>query len=98
VIIKSIQLSLLDSAAPVPISFTVLLASPNTSMKECGFIKEEAIKMNNYNVILAKEQEFLLEILQDKIQTLVIDFNLEEEWFEDLAVRADIDWELKIKK
>jgi hypothetical protein len=49
-------------------------------------------------VILAKEQEFLLEILQDKIQTLVIDFNLEEEWFEDLAVRADIDWELKIKK
>jgi hypothetical protein len=98
VIIKSIQISLEDSAAPVPNSFTVLLASPNTSMKECGFIKEEAISMNNYSVSLAKEQEFLVEILQDKIQTLVIDFNLEEEWFEDLVVRADIDWELKIKK
>jgi hypothetical protein len=54
--------------------------------------------MNNYSVSLAKEQEFLVEILQDKIQTLVIDFNLEEDWFEDLAIRADIDWKLKIKK
>ena len=96
--IKSIQLGLGDSSAPVPNSFTVLLASPNTSMKECGFIKEEAIKMNNLNVSLAEDQEFLVEILQDKMQTLVIDFNLEAEWFDDLTVNADIDWELKIKK
>ena len=96
--IKSIQLGLRDSSAPVPNSFTVLLASPNTSMKECGFIKEEAIKMNNLNVSLAGDQEFLVEILQDKMQTLVIDFNLEAEWFDDLTVSADIDWELKIKK
>jgi hypothetical protein len=87
-----------DSAAPVPNSFTVLLASPNTSMKECGFINVEAIKINNYTVSLAKEQDFLVDILQDKLQTLVIDFNLDEEWFDDLTVTADIDWELKIKK
>ena len=96
--IKSIQLSLSDSAAPVPNSFTVLLASPNTSMKECGFINAEAIKINNYKVSLAKEQDFLVDILQDKMHTLVIDFNLDEEWFDDLTVTADIDWELKIKK
>jgi hypothetical protein len=96
--IKSIQLGLADSAAPVPNSFTVLLASPNTSMKECGFIQEESIKMNNYNVSLAEEQDFLLEILQDKMQTLVIDFNLEGEYFDDYAVTAAIDWELKFKK
>ena len=96
--IKSIQLGLSDSAAPVPNSFTVLLASPNTSMKECGFIQEESIKMNNYNVSLAEEQDFLLEILQDKMQTLVIDFNLEGEYFDDYAVTAAIDWELKFKK
>ena len=96
--IKSIQLSLLDSAAPVPNSFTVLLASPNTSMKECGFIQEESIKMNNYNVSLAEEQEFLVEILQDKMQTLVIDFDLKEDWFDDYTVTATIDWELKFKK
>lgn len=96
--IKSIQLSLLDSAAPVPNSFTVLLASPNTSMKECGFIQEESIKMNNYNVSLAGEQEFLVEILQDKMQTLVIDFDLKEDWFDDYTVTATIDWELKFKK
>ena len=96
--IKSIQLSLSDSAAPVPNSFTVLLASPNTSMKECGFIQEESIKMNNYNVSLAGEQEFLVEILQDKMQTLVIDFDLKEDWFDDYTVTATIDWELKFKK
>ena len=96
--IKSIQLSLSDSAAPVPNSFTVLLASPNTSMKECGFIQEESIKMNNYNVSLAEEQEFLVEILQDKMQTLVIDFDLKEDWFDDYTVTATIDWELKFKK
>ena len=96
--IKSIQLSLSDSAAPFPNSFTVLLASPNTSMKECGFILEESIKMNNYNVSLAKEQEFLEEILQDKMQTLVIDFDLNEEWFDDYTITASIDWELKFKK
>lgn len=96
--IKSIQLGLLDSAAPVPNSFTVLLASPNTSMKECGFIQEESIKMNNYNVSLAGEQEFLVEILQDKMQTLVIDFDLKEDWFDDYTVTATIDWELKFKK
>ena len=96
--IKSIQLSLLDSAAPVPNSFTVLLASPNTSMKECGFIQEESIKMNNYNVSLAEEQEFLVEILQDKMQTLVIDFDIKEDWFDDFTVTAAIDWDLKFKK
>lgn len=96
--IKSIQLGLVDSAAPVPNSFTVLLASPNTSMKECGFIQEESIKMNNYNVSLAGEQEFLVEILQDKMQTLVIDFDLKEDWFDDYTVTATIDWELKFKK
>ena len=96
--IKSIQLGLADSTAPVPNSFTVLLASPNTSMKECGFIQEDSIKMNNYNVSLAEEQDFLLEILQDKMQTLVIDFNLEGEYFDDYAVTAAIDWELKFKK
>lgn len=96
--IKSIQLGLLDSASPVPNSFTVLLASPNTSMKECGFIQEESIKMNNYNVSLAGEQEFLVEILQDKMQTLVIDFDLKEDWFDDYTVTATIDWELKFKK
>ncbi len=96
--IKSIHLSLADSDAPVPNSFTVLLASPNTSMKECGFIQEESIKMNNYNVSLAEEQDFLLEILQDKMQTLVIDFDLEGEYFDDYAVTAAIDWELKFKK
>ena len=96
--IKSIQLGLADSAAPVPNSFTVLLASPNTSMKECGFIQEDSIKMNNYNVSLAEEQDFLLEILQDKMQTLVIDFDLKEDWFDDYTVTATIDWELKFKK
>lgn len=96
--IKSIQLSLSDSAAPVPNSFTVLLASPNTSMKECGFIQEESIKLDNYNVSLAKEQEFLEEILQDKMQTIVIDFDLNEEWFDDYTITASIDWELKFKK
>jgi hypothetical protein len=96
--IKSIQLSLSDSAAPVPNSFTVLLASPNTSMKECGFIQEESIKLDNYTVSLAKEQEFLEEILQDKMQTLVIDFDLNEEWFDDYTITASIDWELKFKK
>jgi len=96
--IKSIQLSMADSAAPVPNSFTVLLASPNSSMKECGFIKEESIKMNNYNVSLAEEQDFLVEILQDKIQTLVIDFDIKEDWFDDFTITAAIDWELKFKK
>jgi hypothetical protein len=96
--IKSIHLSFVNKEAPVPNSFTVLLASPNTSMKECGFIKEESIKMNNYKVSLAEEQEFLIEILQDKMQTLVIDFNLDGDWYDDLSVNAAIDWELKIKK
>ena len=35
--------------------------------------------MNDYNVSLAEEQEFLLEILQDKMQTLVIDFDIKED-------------------
>ena len=95
--IKSIQLSLVNTEAPTPNSFTVLLASPNTSMKECGFLKEESIKINNYKVSLAEEQEFLVEILQDKMQTLVIDFNLEGDWYDDLSITAAIDWELKIK-
>ncbi len=95
--IKSIQLSLVNTEAPTPNSFTVLLASPNTSMKECGFLKEESIKINNYKVSLAEGQEFLVEILQDKMQTLVIDFNLEGDWYDDLSVTAAIDWELKIK-
>lgn len=95
--IKSIQLGLVDSAAPVPNSFTVLLASPKTSMKECGFILEESIKMNNYNASLAEEQEFLVEILQDEMQTLVIDFDLKEDWFDDYKITATINWELKIK-
>ena len=96
--IKSILIGLSNSEAPVPNSFTVLLASPNTSMKECGFIKEESIKMNNYQVSLAEEQDFLVEILQDNMQTLVIDFDLKEDWFDDLTVTAAIDWELKFKK
>ncbi len=95
--IKGIQLSLVNTEAPTPNSFTVLLASPNTSMKECGFLKEESIKINNYKVSLAEEQEFLVEILQDKMQTLVIDFNLEGDWYDDLSITAAIDWELKIK-
>ena len=66
-------------------------------MKECGFLKEESIKINNYKASLAEEQEFLVEILQDKMQTLVIDFNLEGDWYDDLSVTAAIDWELKIK-
>ena len=59
-------------------------------VKSGGFIKEEAIKINDLNVSLAEDQEFLVEILQDKMQTLVIDFNLEAEWFDDLTVSAVI--------
>ncbi len=96
--LKSIQLNVVNKDAPIPNSFTVLLASPNTSMKECGFINEESIKKNKYMVSLTKEQEFLVKILQDEMQTLVIDFNLEGDWYDDLSVTAAIDWELKIKK
>ena len=32
------------------------------------------------------------------MQTLVIDFDLKEDWFDDLTVTAAIDWELKFKK
>ena len=52
--IKGIQLSLVNKEAPTPNSFTVLLASPNTSMKECGFLKEESIKINNYKLYARK--------------------------------------------
>jgi len=98
VILKSVKLSMDTSTLPLPNSFTLSLASPNTSMKECGFLNEP--KWNNegkFEIKLAKEQDFLLEVLQDKNQTLVVDFNLAEDWYDDYSISAELDWEVKLK-
>ncbi len=98
VVLKSVKLFIDTATLPFPNSFTLSLASPNTSMKECGFLNEP--KSNNkgkFEIRLATEQDFLSEILQDKKQTLVVDFNLAEDWYDDYSIIAELDWEVKLK-
>ena len=96
--IKKISLTLDTARFPVPKSFTVLLASPNNSMKECGFGKESEIKNGKFIVSLAKNQEFVTDLFKDQSQTLVIDFNLSEDWDDDYIIGAEVEWDIQINK
>lgn len=76
--------------------FTALLASPNSSMQEFGF--SSALKTDESNFKLAENQEFLIEILKDSSQTLVIDFTLTEDLYDNLEFEAEIKWSIQLKK
>ena len=98
-LLKSVKLIVDTTNSPEPSSFTLSLASPNTSMKEFGFLND--VKLNSegkYEIQLAEDQDFLSEVLQDISQTIVVDFNIGEDWYDNYFISAEIDWEIKLKK
>lgn len=98
-LLKSVKIIVDTASFPVPSSFTLSLASPNTSMKECGFLNEAKLNSEGkYEIKLAKDQDFLSDVLQDKSQTIVVDFNIAEDWYDNYSIKAEIDWEIKLKK
>lgn len=99
VLFKSVKLKVDTGEFPAPTSFTLSIASPNTSMKEFGFLNDVKLDENGqYLIQLTNEQEFLIKALKDKSQTLVVDFNLTEDWYDNYTVTAEIDWDIKLKK
>jgi len=101
--LKSIHSAKIQEFKLVPIvdefpenkGFTALLASPNSSMQEFGF--SSALKTDESNFKLAENQEFLIEILKDSSQTLVIDFTLTEDLYDNLEFEAEIKWSIQLK-
>jgi len=80
---------------PANKGFTALLAAPNYSMQEFGF--SNALKTDKLNFKLAEDQAFLKNILKDSSQTLVIDFTLNEDLYDNLEFEAEIKWNIQLK-
>jgi hypothetical protein len=95
--VLSVTLNSEGKVVPNIQSLTLLITSPNISMQKIAFA--DKVEWNNGKIELkiAAEQEKLNEIIQDKSATIVLDFDLIEEWEEDLEFTCKINWEIIVK-
>ena len=92
--ITSITVKPEAESAPEILSYTTLLASPDQEMSQIAFLNQPDKKKASLSI--AEDQSFVLDMLKDSSQTLVIDFNLEEDWYDDWIFNVIIQWELTV--
>lgn len=78
-------------------SLTLLITSSTIPMQKIAFAENVVWKEGKLELKIAAEQEKLNEIIQDTSATIVIDFDLKEEWEEDLEFKCTINWEITVK-
>jgi len=78
-------------------SLTLLITSSSFPMQKIAFAENIEWKEGKLELKIAAEQEKLNEIIQDKSATVVVDFDLKEEWEEDLKLKCSINWEITVK-
>jgi hypothetical protein len=78
-------------------SLTLLITSSTIPMQKIAFAENIEWKEGKLELKIAAEQEKLNEIIQDKSATIVIDFDLMEEWEENLELKCTINWEITVK-
>ncbi len=78
-------------------SLTLLMTSSTIPMQKIAFAENVVWKEGKLELKIAAEQEKLNEIIQDTSATIVIDFDLKEEWEEDLEFKCTINWEITVK-
>jgi hypothetical protein len=94
--IKSIIVRPESESAPEVLSYTTLLSSPEEDMNQFAFLNQP--DKTTASLTIAEDQSFIIDMLKDSSQTLVIDFNLKEDWYEDWIFDVVIEWELTITK
>lgn len=94
--ISSININSLVENPPTINSFTVLIASPKQEMTQVAFLndKDKAEK----NMSMAEDQSAVTAVLKDESQTLVIDFDLSEDWLENWNFEVEIKWEITVSQ
>ncbi len=70
---------------------TIQLAGEKTGMQKIAFMNSDG------SVQVADKQENLASFFLDNYPTLVADFNLLDDWFDDYIIEAKLVFELKIK-
>lgn len=93
--IKSVKIRPEQKETPEVLAYTALLSSPEESMNQFAFLNTPDKMEASLNI--AEEQDFITEIIKDSNQTLVIDFNINEDWYEDWIFDVVIDWEIIVK-
>lgn len=91
--IQAISITPVVAESPKPSGYTLLLASPKTSMQAFGFYKN-----GDTAVSLTNDQTFISDIMKDEKHTLVIDFNIAEDYYDNYTFGTKIDWLLTVKK
>lgn len=94
--IEQFKLVPLGEGNPENKGFTALLASPNSSMQQFGF--STTSKTDTLTFSLAENQDFLNDVLKDSTQTIVLDFNLAEDLYDNMEFEAQIQWNIQLKK
>ena len=94
--LKSLAVNPIGEGLPSVSSYTVLVASPNQEMNQIGFLN--AVQEGEASLVIAKEQPFMKDILKDPSQTLVIDFDLAEDYFDNLTFELTLEWEIHVTK
>ena len=94
--IKSITLRSIGEGVPNVLSYTALLASPNQEMSQVAFLNDQ--KTGEVSLTLAEDQSFVEAILRDPSQTLVIDFDLSEDYFDNWTFDVTVEWDLSINQ
>lgn len=94
--IELFKLVALGDGNPENKGFTALIASPNSSMQQFGF--STTSNTDTLNFSLAENQDFLNDVLKDSTQTLVLDFSLAEDLYDNMEFEAQIQWNVQLKK
>lgn len=91
------SLKIVSKESPNIKSLTLLLTSSSISMQKIAFLDEINWKDGEIILNIAQEQEKLDEILKDKSATIVVDFDLAEDWENDWEFECKFNWEITVK-
>ena len=65
-------------------------------MSQVAFLNDQ--KTGEVSLTLAEDQSFVEAILRDPSQTLVIDFDLSEDYFDNWTFDVTVEWDLSINQ
>lgn len=97
--ITSINLRMIeDSAAFLLEDITFLMTASGASMQKVGFINPAPQTVEVFSLQIAEEQKDILDIFQNGKVTLVADFNLADDWYDNLSFETTLSMELSYEQ
>ena len=88
---RLVSIELIPEAAEVLEDITIQLAGEQAGMQKVAFMDAAG------NIQVAEKQENLASFFQDNYPTLVADFNLVEDWYDDYSIEARLTFSFKVR-